>query len=198
VYLGTLAPSLAPKYIFLTFSQNFRSRVGKSPSAFQFDRSLNIYSFVALPLLVFIARSTTPRNERHASLRGIRRLSVVVCHDVHQLRLERDRFSRTLPGRSRNRPRIPSPSDSNPPRGVCKCERVALYDRPDLLYDMALCEFLEKHPTRRRAPVSDNTEMENLCNDNTRMRYSNDVERRFISDSTKVKRGRRETSTILE
>lgn len=96
--------------------------------------------------------------------------------------------------RSGNRPRIPSPSDSNLPRGVCKCESLYIASNSHRIWHFV--NSRKKRPTRRRAPVSGNTKMENLYNDNARIRYSN-VKRSWINHSSKVKRGRRKPSTIL-
>lgn len=127
VYLDTpsLLASSRVNIFFLHFRKFFLSKFAlelEELSAFQ----LVVRWIVSCFLLVFIAvYSTAQRNVLRANLRGIRRLFVVVYHNVHQLRLERDRFSLGPSRRSRNRPRIPSPSDSNLPRGVCKWERVA-------------------------------------------------------------------------
>lgn len=154
--------SQSREYISLTFSQiffifYFLSRVGVELfRVFQLDRSLNNFAFL----------STTWRNARRANSRGIYRLSVVVftttCTSFGWNAIGFLGPSR----RSGNRPRIPSPSNSNRLRAAYANARVVLYCPRPLIWHFVNSqktpETRRRCRRRRCTPVSDNTRMENL------------------------------------
>lgn len=112
---------------FRKFSLSRSALESKELSAVQLDCSLNSLAFPPR----FYRRSTARRNARCESPWYPSIISVVIYHDVHQLRLERDRFSQTLPSFGE------SPKDSltfgfqSTARRYANAS-VALY-RPDLL-----------------------------------------------------------------
>lgn len=117
---------------FRKFSLSRSALESKEFSAVQLDRSLNSLAFPSTFLSPF--DSATECTTRVSG--AIRRttISAVVYHDVHQLRPERDRFSRTLP--SFGEPAKDSLTFGFQSAGavVCKCERRFMSLRPLIRY----------------------------------------------------------------